>query len=445
MQHPFQIICYNSIMKNERANKKYTEPLYETDGMLSTFSAAITAIYPLADKEHGDFYGIELDKTAFFPEGGGQDGDTGYICSGKDGDTGFICKVKVFDTQTNDEGRILHYVENLSDSGNNALSVGMNITGTLDFDVRFSRMQNHGAEHLICGLIHNKFGYENTGFHMSSEGVVCDVDGPLSASDLCEIEKEANEIIYKNLPITVSFPTAEEAKNLEYRSKLDTFDDIRLVTIKDTDVCACCAPQVNFTGQIGLVKIIDFMPHRQGMRLTLIAGSDAYDDYVKLHNDNAKIMALLSSKRSDTAMQVGDFVERYNGLREENTSLKKELVSLTAVSEAAKISAARELEGKDKIGVIFTAIADTTSLRNLVNTCIKECGGIIAGFCGNEDAGYNYIIGKSDDCDTDILPVLSKKLNEAFCGRGGGSPKMVQGSIKGRRSEIDLFLQKFTV
>ena len=430
-------------MKNERDHTQNTIPLYETNGSLSVFDATVINCYSISCGGKS-VYGLELDKTAFFPEGGGQPGDEGWLDYTENaGST--LKSLSVFDTQYDDEGRILHYT-------NEPVEVGTKVVGRLNWPVRLSRMQNHGAEHLLCGIIHERFGYENNGFHISDEGVIFDVDGPLSKEQISDVEKAANEVVYKNLPITISFPSPDEAKELEYRSKLDTFENIRLVTIENTDVCACCAPQLDSTGQIGIVKIIDFMPHRQGTRMTLVAGADAYEDYVYLHEENARIMAALSSKRDTTSEFVNASLSRFSALKEENTSLKNAMVELTArveidrinkrrraVSENANIcdGAALSMNGvipecfgfkSFVIDVVFCEINDTVALRNLVNTCIKECGNIIAGFC-KCDGGYNYIIGKSDDCEENILPELAKTINKLTGGRGGGSVKMVQGSM----------------
>lgn len=415
-------------MKNERANSQFTEKLYETDGMLNEFEATVIGIHELCGENGQQFFGIELDRTAFFPEGGGQGGDRGYIGESV-----------IFDTQTDEDGKILHYTKEVPGD----CTEGSKVHCRLDFDLRFRRMQNHGAEHLLCGLIHNRFGYENSGFHMSDTGtcqVVFDADGPLSAAEIAEIELQANRVIYQNLPITIGFPDEATARELNYRSKLDTFCDIRLVTIEGIDVCACCAPQLNRTGQIGAVKIIDFMPHRGGMRMTMVAGINAYEDYLKLHEDNGAIMALLSSKREATAEFTKDFLGKFTSLKEENTSLKKEMVEVISASEISRILSSRssdtgntedffEFEG-NRIDVIFTEHLDGTGLRNLINNCLKKCGGFIAGFCPKSEDSYTYIVGKSEDTDSDILPALAKELNEKYSGRGGGNSAMIQGTVE---------------
>lgn len=439
-------------MKNERALTQNTLRLYEENGSLAHFSATVIECFPIENdtENSGARFGIEVDQTAFFPEGGGQQGDEGWIYANNASDKPETnSPVRVYTTRFDGNGRILHYTDT-------PLTPGMKITGQIDWKVRLNRMQNHGAEHLVCGLIHNRFGYENSGFHLNEEGAIFDVDGPLSDEQIAIIEAEANEVVYKNLPITINFPSPAEAKELEYRSKLDTFDDIRLVTIENTDVCACCAPQLDYTGQFGIIKIIDYMPHRGGMRMTLVAGLDAYKDYSKLHESNGKIMALLSSKRDMTFEYTQNFVDRLTAVNEENTSLKKELTELIADREIDRIIKRREssnencipntsesdgeniFQGKSlpeticymeqTIEVVRHPLSDTIALRNLVNKCVAKCGGIVAGFCPSE-IGYNYIVAKSDDCDTDILPLFAKYLNGMTGGRGGGNTKMIQGSV----------------
>lgn len=435
-------------MKNERVLSQNTKRLYEENGSLTRFSATVISCFPIDDTKENPkpCFGIELDETAFFPEGGGQQADEGVIYKSNDlTDLSAKSPVKVYTTQFDENGRILHYTDS-------PIEPGTEIIGQINWEQRLSRMQNHGAEHLVCGLIHNRFGYENSGFHLNEDGAIFDVDGPLSSEQIAEIEKEANEVVYKNLPITISFPTPIEAKELEYRSKLDTFDDIRLVTIENTDVCACCAPQLDYTGQFGIIKIIDYMPHRGGMRMTLVAGADAYKDYSKLHESNSKIMALFSSKREMTFEHAQSFVEKLNAANEENTALKRELTEIIAVCEIDRIKNRRKtpnttdnFEASDDIfsgntlpdtisymsqtiEVVRHPLKDTIALRNLVNKCVADCGGIIAGFCPSEN-GYNYIVAKSDDCDTNILPIFAKHLNKMTGGRGGGNTKMIQGSV----------------
>lgn len=403
-------------MKNERNKSDITKALYETDGFINEFTARVVSCEKTEAEEGKNcakLYALILDQTAFFPEGGGQQADEGTIDN-----------VRVCDVQTNEEGNIVHYISEYFEPG----SV---IKGRIDFELRMSRMQNHSAEHILSGIINSLYGYDNVGFHMSESEVRFDINGMLTDEQIKDLELRANKAVYKNMPITISFPSEEEAKLINYRSKLDTYEDIRLVTIGDVDICACCAPHLNSTGQIGLIKIIDYMPHRQGMRITMLAGMNALKDYGMLHDDNKKIMAILSSKRERTAQTAADFAEKSQKQREENTSLKYEITKLISDSVLSKI--AKRDEGDNSAEVIFTNSLDTAGLRNLINACTEQYPYIVAGFVGNDTDGYRYIISCSGEDD---IKDFTGKLNERFNGKGGGNARMVQGSLGGKKKEI---------
>jgi len=412
-------------MKNERDKNGITELLYEHDGMLTEFDATVVECGRCA-KCQKDY--VVLDRTAFFPEGGGQDADTGeLICDDKS-------TVSVTDVQTVD-GQVRHYVDR-------CLQEGISIHGKIDKDIRYARMQNHGAEHLVCGLIHNLYGFDNVGFHMTGEGMVIDISGPLTKEQLADIEMRANKVVYENVPVTVSFPSALEAKKTDYRSKLDIEDNIRLVTIEGYDVCACCAPHLDSTGRFGVIKILGSAPHRGGTRITMIAGTDAYKDYVMLHNDNAKIMELLSSGRDHTADFVSDLLERYAALKEDMGQLRKKMAGIETGEALKRL---KDRGSSDTVPeLIFSESTDPVGLRNLVNECTKVFEGIVCAFL-SEESGYRYIFSV---CEKNVseagLQSLAKDFNEKCSGRGGGSNIMVQGSTKADRDHIEAyFAQKY--
>lgn len=403
-------------MKDERNKSDLTELLYEQDGYLSVFSATVVMSEKIDSDKCDDLYAVVLDRTAFFPEGGGQQADEGMIDD-----------VSIFDVQADENGVIRHYYH-----GNNPFKTGDNVNCSVNFDIRFPRMQNHGAEHIVSGIINKRFGYDNVGFHMSENMVRLDVNGTLTEEQIREIEREANEAVFADADIVISYPDEEEILSLEYRSKLDITEGVRLVTIEGVDTCACCAPHLSSTGQIGIIKILDYEPHRQGMRITMTAGTDAYNDYVKLHDINSRLMALLSSGRDTVDKFADDFMERFNKLRFENTALKREMSAMLSVGVLEKI---RNRDENDNTPVtFFTEALDNKGLRELVNTCTQAFSGVVAGFIGNDDDGYKYIIGCSSDAD---IISLCKKLNESCNGRGGGSGQMVQGSLNSKREIIE--------
>lgn len=386
--------------------------------MLLVFEAHVTDCIKC---ENG--FGIILDETAFFPGGGGQEADTGIIEKGN-GSIISVDRVQVTD------GNILHITDAPIDAGEK-------VTGRVDVKTRLPRMQKHGAEHLICGLVHERFGYENVGFHMTDEETVFDVGGPLTKEEIRDIERRANEIIYENVPITISFPSAEEAADIKYRSKLDISEGVRLVTIEGYDVCACCAPHVASTGQIGVIKILSAMPHRGGMRMTITAGLDAYSDYFMLHEQNAVIMDILSAKRNLTAEYTKDMADRMAALKEENRKLK---IKLTAMETERILGHIKSRDPKDSSPeVIFSDELDPKGLRDLVNSCTAVFDGIVCAFLFVDD-GYRYIFAVREDFAKDYdIRSLSARLNEKLGGRGGGSEIMVQGNVGATRSRIEEF------
>ncbi|MBO4904106.1 MAG: alanyl-tRNA editing protein [Lachnospiraceae bacterium] len=408
-------------MKNERNKNNETELLYEQDGMLMDFRAVVISA---GEEEASKKPYVCLDRTAFFPEGGGQMSDTGTLeCD----DTGIV---NVTDVQTVD-GSVRHYVDK-------SIAAGEKITGHIDRKKRMRMMQDHGAEHLVCGLIHNLFGYENVGFHMTDEEVVVDVSGPLTDEQIRMIEEKANEIVFRNVPVTISFPSPEEALKTEYRSKLDIYENVRLVTIEGVDVCACCAPHVSSTGQFGVIKILSYMPHRGGMRMTLAAGADAYADYTSLHDSNAIIMDILSAPRDKTGSAVADHMDRFMALKEENTSLRRALSDLVTQKAVADI---RE-NGQDDLYVFFTDSLDQVGLRNLVNECTKGYTGVVCAFLGDDSKGYRYIFGAgSEAADVDLI-AFTKAFNEETGSKGGGSGLQTTGQTPKTRLEIENYVDK---
>ncbi len=387
-----------------------TEKLYYIDSHMKTFAATVTSC-----EKDGERYLVTLDRTAFFPEGGGQLGDSGVI-----GD------VHVFDThEKNNE--VLHYV-------NQQLEIGCTYDCAIDWETRFRRMQNHSGEHIVSGLVHKKYGYNNVGFHMGSDVVTIDFDGELSWEQLLEIEREANYAVAANYKVTATFPPEDVLKTLEYRSKLDLTENVRIVEIENTDICACCAPHVSSTAEVGTVRILTSERRRrggEGVRITMLCGLDAYDNEVVLSANNTEISMLLSAKRNETAAAV-------RRLMAENEKLKARSAELCGAFARMKADAVEPTEGNI---CLFDSVLDEPSLRALVNECVKKCSGIAAVFSGSDESGYRYIIG-SRSVD---LRKAAKSINEGISGRGGGSPEMIQGSCTACSLTIQNFLNNFTI
>ena len=387
-----------------------TEKLYYIDSHMKAFTATVLACEPVKDR-----FEVVLDHTAFFPEGGGQAGDGGFI-----GDTA------VFDTHEKN-GKVMHYV-------NQPIPVGSTLDCRIDWEKRFRRMQNHSGEHIVSGLVHKKYGYNNVGFHMGSDVVTIDFDGELSWEQLLEIEREANRAVAANYKVTATFPAEDVLKTLEYRSKLELTENVRIVEIENTDICACCAPHVNSTAEVGTVRILTAERRRRGgvgVRITMLCGLDAFEHEVIIDANNAEVSTLLSAKRTETAAAV-------RRLLSENEKLKARAAELSRELARIKAEAIEPTEGNI---CLFENALDEPALRALVNEAVKKCSGVAAVFSGSDEAGYRYIIG-SRNID---LRKASKSINSGISGRGGGSPEMIQGSCTACSLTIQNFLTNFTV
>ena len=368
-----------------------TIKLYDIDSHLSEFSATVLSCENAV---------AVLDKTAFFPEGGGQTSDTGYI----DG-------VRVNDVQIKD-GVIYHYLEKDIESSKTVYC-------KLDWDERFRKMQNHSGEHIISGIVHSLYGYDNVGFHLSKTEMTMDFSGMLTRTDLEKIELLANKAVWENVKFNCYYP--ENLENLEYRSKLDLTEDVRIVEIENYDRCACCAPHVNTSAEIGIIKILDFEKNKGGVRLWVKCGADALADYNLKYQSGLKISSLLCTEQGNIATAVERLVKNEGDLKFKITDLKRRLIAekVKAFSDDSSITAE------------FESDMDIKELQLYADALYKKAGGIRAVFSGKENEYFFAIVG-----DEAPLQELFKQMKNNLNIRGGGRGSMVQGTVFAERSEI---------
>ena len=385
-------------------HKETTERLFDQDSYLKEFQATVLD----CEKEGENVWSVVLDRTTFFPEGGGQSGDCGVL--GTIEVTGTIEK----------DGIIYHLVKE-------PLQVGQAVEGKIDFSTRFDKMQQHTGEHIVSGIVSSLYGYHNVGFHLGDEVTTFDFDGELSKEQVLDLENRVNEVVFANVPVVVTYPEHEKLSTLEYRSKIEIEGQVRLVTIEGIDVCACCAPHVKRTGEVGIVKIISCERHRGGCRLTILCGRRALKEYQRKQEISGRISAALSAKPE----KLDEAVER---LLEQNQQLREQLnqVQTRYIQE--------KLQGITKESAcvcIFEENLDSIAVRNFVNAAMEKCDGICGAFLGNDEKGYHYILGsRSQD-----VREAARELNESFNGKGGGKPQMVQGSLRGKETEIRKVLE----
>lgn len=379
-----------------------TEKLYDIDSNLKEFTANV-----ISCEEKGENFVVLLDRTAFFPEAGGQGCDKGYIDNSA-----------VLDVQIKDE-IISHVVDK-------PLTVGTTVNCKLDWERRFDFMQQHSGEHIISGIANRLYGCENVGFHLSEDIVTLDFDIPLTKEQILKVEALANEAVFANKAINTYYPDEKTLETLNYRSKKELEGDIRIVEIEDTDICACCAPHVKLTGEIGLIKMLACEKLRGGIRIEIKCGRRALFDYNERFSNTAKIGDMLSVKYNETAEAVEKHLNNFNDIKGQITFLKKRVIE----------EKAKSFNPESEITAEFEDGLDIKELQLYSDALFKKAEGIRAVLSKNEN-GFGFAICGNDQ----KLDELFAKFKSSFQVRGGGRNGMVQGTVIASKQELDEFFK----
>ncbi|MEG2038628.1 MAG: alanine--tRNA ligase-related protein [Oscillospiraceae bacterium] len=380
-----------------------TEKLFYEDSTNCSFTAQVVRCEP-----QGKNYITVLNKTAFYPEGGGQPADKGIL-------GGF----EVLDVREKN-GEIQHLLAE-------KLEINSIVSGEVNQKYRFSNCQQHTGEHIVSGIIDRLYGYDNVGFHMGSEVTTIDLNGELTAENLAEVEALANKAVYSNIPVIVDYPNAEQLAEMQYRSKKELTGSVRIVSIAGYDTCACCGTHTLTTGQIGTIKLLTSQKYKGGTRVSMLCGMDAMKDYTDKNNSVYTISAMLSAK-------VGEIVPAVQRLLTETETLKQQLAEIK-IKQLTKI-ANEQPTGQQSI-ILFVSEFSPNELRQL---CLLLCEKteLAAVLCGDDTQGYKYAVGsKIQD-----VRALSKELNTVLNGKGGGSKELTQGSFMASKTEIQEAINK---
>ena len=376
-----------------------TKELYYDNPFLRRFAAVVTSC-----EEAKGGWAVTLDQTAFYPEGGGQPYDTGTLGGAQ------VREVREKD------GVIVH----LCDA---PLAAGAAVEGAIDWARRFDHMQQHSGEHICSGLICARFHCDNVGFHMGADAVTIDFNADIPWEALLEIEAEANRYIYEDHPIDIRLCRGAALDAIDYRSKKPLAGDVRIVSFPGADCCACCGTHVASSGQVGLVKFLSVQKFRAGVRIELLCGERALRYLSACWEQDVRVAQALSVKPAASFAAV----ERLLG---ELSALKLRCARL---EEAAFAQIAAQYEGKGDV-LLFEDEMNGDSVRRLCDAVANACGGRCAVFAGAGNT-WKYAISQADG----DLRALTKALNAALCGRGGGKPNFVQGSVNAARAAIEEF------
>ena len=388
-----------------------TKKLYDIDAYETEFEAKVLSCEKIEAGNSCDdakeIYGVVLDQTLFFPEEGGQTPDKGSI----DG-------IEVLDVQIKGDV-ITHYLAE-------PIEADRMVKGKIDWQHRFFNMQQHSGEHLFSGLAHRKYGLKNVGFHLSNQIVTMDFDQALSDEQLKEMEWEINEVIVANVEIKTGYPSKEELAKMDYRSKIEIDGPVRIVEILGYDVCACCAPHVHRTGEIGVFKIQSVQNYKGGMRISFLCGFRALEEYRRKSEIVSELSGILTTNQEN-------LVDHVTKLREQVHNLKVQLSNEKQLRMEQRLA---EIPGEQRDVILFEQGLETNVVRSVVNSLMEKHDGVCGLFVGDDIEGYQFIIGsKTVDCRE-----LATKLRESFDARGGGKAQMIQGSLIAKEREIQSFL-----
>ena len=388
-----------------------TQKYYEADAYRREADAVILAAEP--DGRGGGK--LALDGTVFYPEGGGQPADHGTLTL-PDG-------ARLTVTDVHEQGGVIwHRVDALPDTA----APGTAVTGRIDWAWRFDKMQQHTGEHILSGILHQMFGAENVGFHIGSDAVRMDTSVPISAEGLREAELAANRIVWQNVPVLITYPTREELARMAYRSKKEIEGQVRIVTIPGADVCACCGTHTAATGAVGQIKILAAENYKGGVRLSIVCGERALLAAQAMRQRQADIGALLSAKPSETAHAVHRVYDEYTALKYAHFGLCSELFDALAAQVAPGADAIRIVPGLDPDG-----------LHRLAARLSEATTGLCAALTANEK-GTGYCLAQAGG----DVRALTKALNTALNGRGGGKPGICQGSCAAAPEQVETFLKE---
>lgn len=397
-------MIYLIIMEiKENGGTTMTEKLYYQDAYATKFTAKVLECE--ADKKH---FKVVLDRTLFYPEGGGQPADMGVLGG-----------VNVLDVHEKDD-IITHTTDK-------PLEVGAEVEGVIDWERRFDLMQNHSGEHIISGIICAKYNCDNVGFHMGKEMITIDLNTKIPDEDLPWLEEKANEAIWTNAPVGIRYPSKEELAALEYRSKKELEGQVRIVNVGEYDCCACCGTHVKLAGEVGQVKIISSQNYKGGTRLELLCGKRALQDFRKKNDVAAEAGRLLSVPAEKVDGAVKNLQAERDELIQTLNQLKWNYFTLKAdqVAEGAEniLFFGNGLNSKD-----MTHFADLLLKKGAKRTAVFSPAG----------EGFAFVLLSSEKDGRDFTDAMK----EPFGCKGGGKPDAVQGRVTGSKKDLRAFFEE---
>ncbi len=387
------------------------EKLFYLDSYMKNFTAEIEEV-----EERDSKYHVLLDKTAFFPGGGGQ------YC-----DLGTIDNISVVDVYEEDE-KIYHVL----DKKPNRIH---KVKCEINWDRREYGMQHHFGQHVISACFNNEYKAKTVGFHLGSEAATVDIEGFFKEEDILKIENMCNDIIRKNIPVEFLNITKKEAKKLKIKEDLSKLsDDIRVVKIDDIDINLCCGVHVKNTLDLRVIKIKKFEKYKKATRIEFLCGTKAIEEMLKRDNYLNKICKLLSSNEEDAYKGIEKLNNKLNEVNKENRRLE-EIISNYEIK--AMIEEAEKINNMSVVVKIYEN--KTMNYINKIANKIGEKDDVVGLFVLINNDKLNLLFTCSKNLENLDMNDLLKDSIKLVDGKGGGSKVLAQGGGKNNGNIDSLF------
>ena len=376
-----------------------TKRLYDENSHLTEAESRVVSCVPA-----GDAFDVVLDQTVFFPEGGGQPSDAGKLGEA------LVSHVR------EEGGEIFHRVDR-------AIAVNAVVSGRIDWARRFDLMQQHTGEHLLSFSFYELFSASNVGFHLALDYATIDFDKPVSHEQILEAEMLANRFVWKNLPVHATFYDSEEdVRALPLRKHAEGLvPPIRIVGIEGADLCTCCAPHCDETGEIGSIFVADASSYKGGTRITFFCGERALKLHRAQHDDLDVIARRFSCQREAAVSAVKKLSDDYGALKKSERELAKSLNGYMSSEFLAKAAQA----GKFRVVVQLVSGVDAARLKDLAQAASAEK--TLALLVSECDARLLYVLSTGAGFPLDLSDLMPA-VNAALGGKGGGRGTLAQGT-----------------
>lgn len=396
-----------------------TDKLYLTDAYLREFSAAVVQA-----RETAEGWEIVLDRTAFYPEGGGQPCDTGEI----DG-------IPVMSVREAGE-QVIHILP--------IPPAGRTITGRINWAKRFYHMQQHSGQHILSAIFDNLYQAATIGFHLGAESTQIDLTlAELTHKQALEVEAAVNAAVYANIPVTAAIVERKDLQRFPLRKlPAKDFPQLRLISAGSLDCCPCGGTHVNSTGEIGIIKILGWEKKNNAVRVDFVCGERALSDYQQKHRLIKEFMTRLSSSLNELPEAFSQRMEKADALTKELADARIELNKYLA---ASLLQTAAVNQGVRLIAHILKDAqpGDAATLAKAL-TASEPAIALVAAV--SPDGSKAHLVFATNINGPDMNKLLKQAL-AALNGRGGGNPRLAQGGANnpsGLPELLDSMLQSIT-